>query len=304
MIILKKCSLCDEKSVIYLPYCRREMCKTHFTRMFEKRFRDTVRLGKMISKDDRVAVAVSGGKDSLVLLHSLSKLSEDFPFELVALSIDEGIKGYRKPLIEKAEKECRKLSIEHMTASFEEEAGFRFEDFFVKKKRNPCSYCGTIRRYVLNRIAKRIGADSIATGHHLNDVVQTFLMNIMRNEPFRIGRGGRAKFFVKRIRPLEKTPEREIVKYSRLNGIPASRKRCPYAPMAFREHMRGIVRETEEKYPDTLFRVYSSMKEIEKAMKKQGSSKKTGVCSICGSPTTSGKCKFCTILSESRKVIN
>ncbi len=298
-IVKKKCSFCKSRAVTHLPYCKRNVCSEHFTRMFDKRFRDTVRLGRMIDKGDRVAVALSGGKDSMVLLHSLSKLSRDFPFEIVAISVDEGIKGYRAPLIRLAKKECKKLSVEHVVGSFKAETGTTFDSVFRKDRKNPCSYCGTIRRYILNKAAREVGAKKLATGHNLDDVVQTFLMNIMRNEPIRIGREGSGDdFFVPRMRPLRKCPEDEILLYANLNGIPAGTARCPYASFAFRNHARRIVKESRERYPDSVFKMSAAIGVIRDAVRKRGGQSATEYCSTCGSPTKSEKCRVCSLISN------
>lgn len=264
--------------------------------MFDKRFRDTVRLGKMIRKGDLVAVALSGGKDSLVLLHSLVRLSRDLPFSIVAISIDEGVKGYRTPLIRTAAKECKKLSVEHIVLSFRKEIGTDFDTIFRKKKKTPCSYCGTIRRYLLNKAVKEAKADRLATGHNLDDVAQTFLMNLIRNGPLRIGGESGHGLFV--IRPLMKMPEKEVRLYAELTGVPVSTRRCPYAGYAFRNHARSIVSETEERYPGTLFRMSAAIASIKEAVKRKNKNSNVRNCKKCGSPTRSKECRMCSFLSS------
>src|SRR5271157_5379046 len=97
--------------------------------MFDRRFRKTVRMNRMLKRNDRVAVGLSGGKDSTVLLHSLAALREDLPMEIIAITVDEGIAGYRPRTMVPAEKECRLLGIEQKVVSFKDSCGKTLDDF-------------------------------------------------------------------------------------------------------------------------------------------------------------------------------
>ncbi|MFH1394264.1 MAG: TIGR00269 family protein [Candidatus Micrarchaeota archaeon] len=296
-----RCSHCPEYAVIFLPYADRHLCEKHFLRMFDKRVRTTVRQHSMIKKGERVAVGLSGGKDSCVLLHCLHDLQKDLPFELVAVTIDEGIRGYRADTLKVAKSECKKLGIRLEVLSFRKEAG-KTLDSIVKSKNGelPCSYCGVVRRYLLNRGAKKVGADKLATGHNLDDVAQTVMMNIMRNEPSRLARylnhPGDEGGMVPRIRPLMKSPEIEIAVYSMLKGIDIRHIECPYAHAAFRSQIRKILNETEERHPGTKFKVVGSFIEIEDALRQKYSGARFSICEKCGEPSSGKECKFCSMV--------
>jgi len=296
-----KC-FCGKEGVVFLHYASRHLCESHFIRMFDKRFRKTVRMRNMLKKGDRVAIALSGGKDSCVLLHSLAELQKDLPFELVALTIDEGIKGYRPKTLVAAKRECEKLDIEHVIVSFKDETGSTL-DSIVRKKGDglPCSHCGVLRRRLLNNSARELKANKLATGHNLDDLAQTVLMNIMRNEPSRLARFNdpptKNKSFVPRIRPLMLTPEKEIAIYAMLKGIEIERLECPYARFAFRGQVRKMLNETEENYPGTKFKVVNSFLDIEDALqKKYAKGPKLSNCSSCGEPCSEKICMFCRTL--------
>jgi len=156
-----------------MPYSSRHLCGGHFIRMFEKRFRKTVGTRKMLRKGDRVVVGLSGGKDSTVLLHCLSSLQKDLPFELLALTIDEGIRGYRARTLRIARAECESLGIEQKILRFDREAGATL-DRMVREKGDglPCTQCGVVRRYLLNRGAREMRATKLALGHNLDDMVR------------------------------------------------------------------------------------------------------------------------------------
>ena len=308
---------CGKEAEVFLHYCNRHFCAAHFIRMFDKRFRKTVRKFSMLRKGDRVAVGLSGGKDSCVLLHSLAELRKDLPFELVAITIDEGIKGYRERTLRIARRECKKLGIEHVVYSFKDGAGKSLDKLVGERnakrelgcgKENcdlPCSQCGVLRRYLLNKGAREMRANKLAVGHNLDDMAQTVMMNIMRNEPSRLARlnepmvkDGR---FVTRIRPLMLTPEKENAIYAYLKGIELERVECPYARFAFRSHVRKMLNGTEERYPGTKFKIVNSFLDMEGALHKHYSKHATlAECKSCGEPAArNGICMFCRMTISS-----
>lgn len=298
-----KCSHCDEKAILFLPYATRHLCEQHFLRMFDKRFRLAIRQFKMIKKGERIAVGLSGGKDSCVLLHSLHELQRDLPFELVAITIDEGIKNYRSRTLKIAKNLCKELSIEQVVLSFKKQTGKNLDSIVKKTKTDlPCSYCGVIRRYLLNKGAKQVAADKLAIGHNLDDIAQTVFMNIMRNEPARLARflnpstGGTD--MVTRIRPLLKTPEKEVAIYAMLKNIAIDHVECPYAHFAFRSQVRRILNDTEEKYPGTKFKIVNSFLDMEDGLKHKYSKSKFSFCKNCGEASSTDECKFCSMLKE------
>ncbi len=146
----------------------------------------------MFDINDRIAVAVSGGKDSVSLLHVLSKIEADFPQStLQAITVDEGIKGYRDEAVKNAEENCSQLGVKHLTVSFKETFGYTLDEIVKKtcnEKMTPCAYCGVLRRRALNVAAKQVEAYKIATAHTLDDEIQTFLLNIVHGDPSRIAR--------------------------------------------------------------------------------------------------------------------
>lgn len=275
--------------------------------MFEKRFRATIRDFKMIKKDERIAIALSGGKDSVVLMHLLAKLQKDLPFELVAVTIDEGIANYRSKTLDVAEREAKKLGLEHKVFSFKKETDLTLDDIMQKKKESiPCSYCGVIRRYLINKGAKAVEADKVAVGHNLDDIAQTVLMNIMRNEPMRLARLAdplvEDEKLIPRIRPLMRSPEKEIAIYSMVNGIEIHFDECPYARHAFRAHVREQLNESEERYPGTKFKIVNSLLSMHPILKKglEDTKLEMKYCKNCKEPSGQEVCMFCSMLEDIR----
>ncbi|MBI5228237.1 TIGR00269 family protein [Candidatus Micrarchaeota archaeon] len=306
---MDKCH-CGAEPSVFLNYSNAHLCQQHFIHMFDKRFRATVRNNQMIKKNDRVAIGLSGGKDSMVLLHSLAELKKDLPFELVAITIDEGIKGYREKTIKVAKAECVKLGVEHFVFSYEKEAGKTMDEIVSDNSEDiPCSHCGVMRRYLLNRSAREVNATKMATGHNLDDMAQTIMMNIMRNEPARLARLNEPMLkdakFVQRIRPLMVTPEREVAIYAIMKDIELERMECPYARFAFRGHIRKMINEAEEKYPGTKFKIVNSLLEMEDALRaKYSKGAVLSACEKCGEPSSSNLCMYCkTVKFVNRKLV-
>jgi uncharacterized protein (TIGR00269 family) len=299
---------CGKEGIVYLPYSCKHLCEPHFIRMFDKRFRKTVRTMGMLKKGDKVAIGLSGGKDSTVLLHSLAGLKKDLPIELLAITIDEGIKGYRPKTMVAAKRECENLGVGLHVYSFKELCGKTLDDLVGDTRARksgggnalPCSQCGVLRRYALNRAARELGATKLAIGHNLDDIAQTVIMNIMKNEPARLARLNdpiiKSASFVPRIRPLMLTPEKEIAIYAMMKGIAIERIECPYAYTAFRQHTRRMLNETEERYPGTKFKIVNSFLEMEDALRsKYAKGAKINECGRCGEPSSNDICQFCAL---------
>lgn len=300
-----KCSVCNRNGAVYLPYMKKVLCESHFLNFFEKRVFRTIREFGMIKKGEKIAIGYSGGKDSTVLLHLLAKLRRTHPFELFAITVDIGIPGYFDKLLHSAKKECEKLGIEHKVVSFKKELGFTTYDIY-KSGKSPCSYCGVFRRRLLNVAAREWGADKLAIAHTLDDVAQTILMNIMRNEPIRLIRLIEPvideEAFVPRIKPLLRTPEKEVVQYALIKNLPFQTKGCPGMRVAFRHEIRKMLNVIEEKHPGTKFKILNSFLSMEKLMRKGLGEKafKIGRCKICGEPSSSDVCMFCKKKKEIR----
>ncbi len=305
------CSFCKTPAIIYTPYSKTHFCEKHFSEMFDKRFRATIREFAMIRKGERIVVGLSGGKDSCVLLHSLAKLRSALPFELVAITINEGIEGYRNKTLDLARSECEGLGIEHHVLSYKKEVGLTLDEIMERKKNDiPCSYCGVMRRRLLNSGARELRADKLALGHNLDDIAQTVLMNLMRNEPLRLVRLGGPlvsdEKFVPRIQPLMRSPEKEVAVYAITSGLELDFQECPYAKHAFRAHVRNQLNETEERYPGTKFKIFNSFTAMQKLLKQSASEniKELKHCKQCSEPSANEVCVFCGMVAGFQQQVN
>ena len=226
-------SCCNQKQI-----SDEGLCKDCFIKDVENRVRETIEQFSMLKKTDNVAVAVSGGKDSLTVLSLLKK----FGYNVTAITIDEGIAGYRNETIEDSQKFCLQNDITLKIYSFKDAFGFTLDEQY--KGGSACLSCGVFRRYVLNKAAKEF--DVIATGHNLDDEVQSILMNFLKgNLKLAASQGpvsGTEKgLFTQRIKPLYFIPEKEVKMYSFLKQFSVKYSECPYAKESFRFHVRDAI---------------------------------------------------------------
>ncbi|MEM1713820.1 MAG: tRNA 2-thiocytidine biosynthesis TtcA family protein, partial [Desulfurococcaceae archaeon] len=187
-----KCSYCGKPAVYINKVSNIAYCRQHFIEYFEHKARKTIRKYNMIKPGDHVLIGVSGGKDSMALLHFLLKLKKKMQrLEITAVLVDEGISGYREKTIPNLVNYAEKYGVKYIIASFRDYIGATLDDIVKTSFQNnlpymPCSYCGVFRRYVLNKVAREINANVIATAHNMDDIVQTYLMNLVSNSWDRI----------------------------------------------------------------------------------------------------------------------
>lgn len=253
----------------------------------------------MIKKGDIIAFALSGGKDSIVLLYIVHSLFQNHPdIQFIALSVDEGIKGYRERTLKTAKQVCKELNIPHKIISFEDQFGFTTDQIADRGDRAPCTYCGVFRRVTLNRAAKALGATKLATGHCLDDEAQTVLMNLLRADIERLVRlmSTKKPELVPRVKPLRNVPEKEVALYALSKQLPVLFDECPYANISLRAEIRDMLNVFEVKHPGTKYSLMKSFDILTKYLKKKIKGVDLRRCSICGEPTVGDICQTCKLL--------
>lgn len=308
------CTLCKRRDAVYMrAYSGEKLCPRCFKSSIESKVRATIAKHDMLDRSDKIAVAVSGGKDSTALLHVLSNIEKGFPkANLCAVTVDEGIEGYRDEAVKLAAAGCRKLGVKHLVASFAELFGVQLDELVsvLREKGqhgadtlSPCAYCGVLRRRALNVAARRLKADKLALAHNLDDEAQTVLLNIMHGDPFRMARvkpclEENHPMFVPRVKPFSEVPEKEIAFYAHLSEIEFQSVPCPYASTALRSDIRSMLNRMEEKHAGTKFTVYKSAEKIRSALDVSVNSVKLRECRVCGEPASNEICKPCQMLME------
>lgn len=260
----------------------------------------TIREERLIEPGDKVCVALSGGKDSSVALIILSSILRDWrDTELFALLIDEGIDGYRNESLEIAKKLCGSLGVALHVSRFKETV-HKTMDEIMEEKKFPCTYCGVFRRDLLNSKSRELGATKLATGHNMDDELQSAFMNYFRldtNKASRLGATPAQKneLFVQRIKPLRYLPEYDVGLYAVLKGLDVHETECPYANNSLRFHVRDFLNKMEEKYPGIKFsamHAYDSLLGLLRA----SVDKEINRCE-CGEATAGTKCRKCELLA-------
>ncbi len=287
-----KCSLCKETSVFLSP----NYCKKHFIFYFEKKVKNTIKKFKLLKKSDRVAVAVSGGKDSSSLLFLLKKLG----YNVYGLAIDEGIIGYRNKTLNGLKKICKRKKIKLKIVSFKQRFGKGLDEIIKKGEDRPCTACGILRRNLLNVFSKSY--DVIATGHNLDDEAQAVLMNLLKGNSVLLGRlgpvSGEQKIgkFTKRVKPFYFCLEKEIMAYSYLIGLNIEFNECPYVENSFRLRIREMLNKIELKKPGTKKNIIDWFLRYKKSSIKISELPKS--CSLCGEPSAKEICNSCSYLNK------
>ena len=192
----------------------------------------------MIKENDKIAVCLSGGKDSITMLHAFKALQRFYPkkFEFIAVSVNPGFDFFDVNFLQKI---CDDIDV----PLFIENSNAKEIVFDIRKEKNPCSLCANLRRGVINSIAVREGCNKIALGHNQDDVLETFLLNLLYTGSINtfspISFMDRTKITL--IRPLVYTPEKETKRFVKKNNLPVMPKVCPMDGTSKREDMKNLI---------------------------------------------------------------
>lgn len=274
-----------------------------FSRAFEKKVLDTIKKFNLFNKKHKILVAVSGGKDSTVLLKILHKNN----FDIEAVTVDAHIGCYTQENLERIRKLCNEINIKLHEISFRKEFGSSLcylRDRLNKKGFNlkSCAVCGVLRRYLINKKARQLKPDRIATGHNLDDEAQAFLMNVFKNNLYLSARGGpiteKNNHFVQRVKPLFLTSTKDIVNYVKANNIDVKIGKCPCSTDSFRNSFKDMLNDLEKKNPKIKYNIVNfflrNLDDLKSEFKKGSKS----LCNSCGEPSSKNYCRTCQILSK------
>lgn len=212
----------------------------------------------MIDEGDKIAVGVSGGKDSVALLYTLVKLRDFYPkkFDVIAITLDYQFNG-EKGNFEAIKELCKELNVEYIIKP----TNLWRVIFEERKESNPCSLCAKMRRGLLHDTAKEAGCNKVALGHHLDDAAQTFMMNLLD--------GGRIDCFspvsylsrkdLYLIRPMVLVYEKDITNTVKRLNLPVVKSKCPADKTTERENVRQLIAELEKEYPHLRQKIIGTM---------------------------------------------
>ena len=300
---------CNENPIIQLSAGER-LCRNHFMDYFESKVFKTIRQFELIGKEENLGIALSGGKDSLTVLHILNRLSRQNPkIRINAIAIDEGIRNYRDKTLEKAKEFCNKNNIKLNVFSYKEELGLTLDEMLKILDVKPCTICGIFRRYLLNKKSRELKLTKLATGHNLDDECQSILMNQLKNNIEASARLGpkvgllQHKDFVQRIKPLYLCTEKEVTAYAFVNGLLDEFNECPNAPQSFRAQVRDMINDMEQKFPGTKYSIVNSFLQILPFLKEQFKDGIIKICAKCSEPSANDACNACFYLEKLKKSV-
>ncbi|KAL8761139.1 MAG: hypothetical protein Q9184_002714 [Pyrenodesmia sp. 2 TL-2023] len=261
------CTLCHSaRALIIRPKNHQKLCKNCFFTLFETEIHNTITSNALFHPGESVAIGASGGKDSTVLASVLKTLNERYNYglDLLLLSIDEGIKGYRDDSLETVKRNAIQYNMPLTIVGYDELYGWTMDQVVsqIGKKGN-CTYCGVFRRQALDRGAARLGIKHVVTGHNADDIAETVMMNLLRGDLPRLSRAtsivtASAASDTKRSKPLKYAYEKEIVLYAHHKRLDYFTTECIYSPEAFRGSARTLIKNLERVRPSAILDVVRS----------------------------------------------
>jgi len=302
------CDLCSHDPVTYIRYNGTHLCADHFKKYVQKRVKKEIRRQTDMRSGGTIAVAVSGGKDSMVTLSLIHDVFGDRPdVDIQCITIDEGIVGYRDESIDLVKDFCKSIDVKYNQVSFKDSFDVTMDDVApLSGDSSPCTYCGVFRRKLMNDAARKMNAKYLVTGLNLDDTAQSIMMNFVRGDVERLARLGPHKKvqpgLIPRIQPLRLIPEKESLLYAIVSGLPYHDGECPYASEALRNQFRATVDDLENRSPGTRFSIVSSYDTLLPMLSVNLPPADLKKCE-CGEPTLGKQCKACELSSAVKKRI-
>ena len=303
-----KCRLCSAKAAIHMRQHKLALCRQHFLDWLPAQVERAIQKYRMFGREDRILVAVSGGKDSLTLWDILNRLG----YRADGLHIDTGIDGGRAYAAEsrrRAEAFATQRGLRLHVVGIAEETGYTIPELTALTQRGrgkPCSVCGMVKRHVLNRIARQEGYSVLATGHNLDDEAAVLFGNTLSwAGEYLIRQGPRLEAqpgLARKVKPLCRIYERETAAYALLSDIAYLQEDCPFSTGATSLYYKRLWSQLEQDRPGAKLSFYLSFLEARrKGLFAAPESLRAELhpCSSCGQPTSApDRCSYCRLLER------
>lgn len=295
-----RCRRCRARAIIQIARHHTAFCEPCYLRFFREQVQQAIRKWKMFTPEDRILVAVSGGKDSLALWDVLL----DLGYPVTGLHIDLGIGEYSLQSREKVEAYAREKRVPLRVVDLQEAYGGGIPEMAQGRARRTCSTCGTVKRYLFNRMALEGGFTVIATGHNLDDEAARLLGNLLRwqmdylTQQLPVLPASHPRL-ARKVKPLCRLTEREIAAYAVLRRIDYVIEECPMSAGAHPLVYKDLLNRLEETSPGTKQAFYGGfLREGHRAFIRAQEPVALETCARCGEVTTSEICSFCRLVER------
>ena len=294
--------------MFFRAYNGESLCSNCFNNSIFDKVKRTISKYCMLRYKDKVAVALSGGKDSTSLLYILNTVMKGHGSQLLALTIDEGIQGYREESIKNAKTLTESLSVPLLVSSYKEYFGHSLDKVLEERNRKnikttSCAFCGPLRRRSIDLAAEKLEVNVVATAHNLDDILQTFFINLYSGDAERITwldpayRPAQNGFKLRRIKPVMEVYEEELAFFAYLNKLPFQTESCPYMDEGIRTKIRLHLNEMEREHPGIKYSTLKTVLEMASTMKLDRENSKTMMhCDNCGAVSSGPICSVCQTL--------
>lgn len=295
---MRRCVKCKGEAAVHLKSKNASFCSEHFIEHFLNQVERSIKKFKMLSPGGRVLVAVSGGKDSLALWDALLSLG----YKAEGVHVDLGLGDYSAGSREACQKFAQSRGARLYVFSVVETYGVSMREITARNRRATCSVCGTVKRYLMNRLVQETGHRVVATGHNLDDEAAALFGNLLSWQEGYLARQypylpPSHPGFPARIKPLVRLSEFETQTYCQLRGIDYLAGGCPLAKGASSLFYKELLNSLEERMPGSKLRFLFGFLE-------GGRSRFADVpvelkeCELCGQPTTADTCLFCRLMQR------
>jgi len=297
-----KCRKCGDSATIELRRHNAAFCVDDYLEFFRNQVREAIRKHRMFTRDERVLVAVSGGKDSLALWDVLL----DDGYDTTGLYLDLGIFDYSVESKAKCEAFAARRGARLLVSRVADEVGGPVPVIKQVTRRPPCSGCGLSKRYLMNRVALDHGLPVVATGHNLDDEAATLFGSVMHWRTEALPRQSPALAsthpkLVRRVKPLYRLSERETAAYAFLRRIDYIVEECPFAAGATSIAHKEVLNRMEDASPGAKHNFLFGFLDKARAAFEQLEDVTLLECVRCGQVTTSTVCAFCKLADQVKR---
>lgn len=308
-----KCKKCGEKASVNMRQHRMALCKDHFLQWIPEQTERFIKKYNMFTRDEKILVAVSGGKDSLSLWDILVQLGYHVDGLYLGLGIDGGIQ-YSEESHRLTDEFAQRHNLKLHVVDVEKEYGYSIPVLSEISNRGhgkPCSVCGLTKRHEMNRIARDLGYDVLATGHNLDDEAAVLFGNTLQWSPDYLLRQGPVleskEGLARKVKPLCRFYEREMTAYAIMRGIEYIYEECPFAVGATQVFYKESLNQLENVRPGTKLTFYLRFLEARQSgdlfIQRDVVQAHIHPCEKCGQPTSApGLCSFCRMLEKADAV--